>query len=102
MQGWGAEELGMAMTATHQSVQSAYTTAVFIDEELAAACGLKEGGAYALKKTADLEISAAPRMPVYTHPHVPPGHICMATPAMHQLALLEHSQVGAARWLPQR
>lgn len=95
MQAWGAPGLGFAMTASHQTVHSSYTTAVFIDPDLAAACGLADGGQYALKKNAELEMSAAPRMPVYRHHHVPPGHICMATSTMHQLALPEHSQVRA-------
>lgn len=93
MQAWGSDELGMSMCLSNQTVLSAYTTSVFINADLATACGLQQGAQHSLKKNADADSGSAARMPVYSHPHVPQGHICMATTTMHQLALPEHSQV---------
>jgi hypothetical protein len=95
VQAWEATELGMSMCLSNQTLISTYTTAVFINVELAAACGLQPGSQFSLKKSADADSGSAARMPVYSHPAVPQGHVCMASTTMQQLALPELSQVRA-------
>lgn len=92
-QAWGADELGLSMCRSNQVVLSEYTTAVFINSDLATACGLQHGAQHSLKRSADADASSTSRMPVYSHAGVPQGHVCMAATTMHQLALPEHSQV---------
>jgi hypothetical protein len=82
----------------HATWSTSCTAAAFISAELAAAAGFQPGTTCSVYKDHDGIAAPGPQpvVPVYAHPDVSPGHVCMAQAVMQQLAVTDKAQVRAS------